>query len=164
MDGWIDRQMDRWKYIYMYICISILLMLSIYGLWNVLSGNSKLTTNHKLKQSALGFCNVRVQSNIKIYCLKAIFSRQLSKHTLNPHTRNKMPHNYETIFFPVTILILGEKKKEKKSTKKPPQKPLQKSTNPPISPAILHYFSIKAKFPYYLWISDQHFPKTSTCK
>lgn len=61
-----------------------------------------------------------------------------------------MPHNYETIFFPVTILILGEKEKEKKSTKKPPQKPLQKSTNPPISPAILHYFSIKAKFPYYL--------------
>lgn len=110
--------MDRWKYIYMYICISILLMLSIYGLWNVLSGNSKLTTNHKLKQSALGFCNVRVQSNIKIYCLKAIFSRQLSKHTLNPHTRNKMPHNYETIFFPVTILILGEKKKEKKINKK----------------------------------------------
>lgn len=110
--------MDRWKYIYMYICISILLMLSIYGLWNVLSGNSKLTTNHKLKQSALGFCNVRVQSNIKIYCLKAIFSRQLSKHTLNPHTRNKMPHNYETIFFPVTILILGEKKKEKNQQKK----------------------------------------------
>lgn len=58
----------------------------------------------------------------------------------------------------------GKKIKKKKPTKKPPQKPLQKSTNPPISPAILCYFAIKAKFSYYLWISDQHFPKASRCK
>lgn len=111
--------MDRWMDGWMYTCISVLLMLLIYGLWNVLSGNPKLTRNHKLKQSALGFRNLRVQSNIN--CLKAIFSRQLSKHTLNPHTWNKMPYNYETIFFPVTILILGEKIKKKKSTKNHPK-------------------------------------------
>lgn len=122
------------------ICISILLMRSVHGLWNVLSGNLKLTRNHKLKQPALGFHNIGVQSNKKIDCLKVIFSGQLFRYTLNPHTWNKMPWNYETMFFPDTIFILGEKNEGKNPTKTSPKKPQQKSTNPPISPAISHYF------------------------